>query len=307
MKKLDKKYLAMIEEYLKENCRLLEKKLFEYRFRDAEEKEVVNALKLYQNQDGGFGQGLESDIRMPDSSPLTTSIGVRILKDFDSSKKSEMMMRKAIRYFEKTYDQDRQGWYALSEVVNEYPHTPWWHYDQDKEMTVIDEHWGNPSAEIIAYLYKYSSYVNKLDVEDLVDNAIDYLNEKQNFESENEVFCYIKLYRELPKNKKEEIKEKLSEAISQVVEYDEDKWREYVPLPLHFVTDPTKECFDIDKEKLKKNLNLYIDLIKENTVINPPWSKSFYTEGLEPAYNEWKGVLTVEALKVLDNFNRIEK
>ena len=143
-------------------------------------------------------------------------------------------------------------------------------------------------------------------MEGLVDYAIQYLKKKDKFESENEVFCYLQLYKQVPSEKKMEMKESLSKAISDVIEYDEDKWREYVPLPLHFVTDPTKECFDIDKEKLKKNLDFYIDLIKENTVINPPWGKNFYTEGLEPAYNEWKGVLTVEALKVLDNFNRIE-
>jgi len=306
MKMLEKKYLTKIDKYLRENCRLLEKRLFDYYFRDGEPKEIVDALKLYQNQDGGFGQGLESDFRMPDSSPMATSIGVRILKDFDSSKKAKRMLKQAVNYFEYTYNEKRKGWYALSKKVNDYPHTPWWHYDKEKGMTVIDENWGNPSAEIIAYLYKYKSYVKKLNVEELVDYAIKQLNEKQEFNSANEVFCYIKLYRELPEDKKEEIKENLSEAISQVVEYDEDKWEEYVPLPLHFVTDPKKECFDIDKESLKKNLNFYIDLIKENTVIKPPWGKSFYTEGLEPAYNEWKGVLTVEALKTLDNFNRIE-
>src|SRR6056297_782147 len=125
VKKLDKKYLSMIDKYLKDHCRLLEKKLFEYYFKDAKPKEVVNALKLYQNQDGGFGQGLESDFRMPDSSPMTTSIGVRILKDFDSSKKSKMMLRRAVKYFESSFDENRHGWYALTEVVNDYPHTPW--------------------------------------------------------------------------------------------------------------------------------------------------------------------------------------
>lgn len=307
VKKLDKKYLSMIDEYLKDHCRLLEKKLFEYYFKDAKQKEVVNALKLYQNQDGGFGQGLESDFRMPDSSPMATSIGVRILKEFDSSKKAKRMLKRAVNYFESTFKKDRQGWYALPKTVNEYPHTPWWHFDEEKEMTVIDENWGNPSAEIIAYLYKHHSYINKLDVKELVNHAIGKLKNKKEFNSENEVSCYIELYKVLPKDKKEEVYEPLSNAISDVIEYDEDKWREYVPLPLNFISSPSDEFFDIEKEKIEKNLDLYIDLIEEKTVINPPWGKSFYTEGLKRAYNEWKGVLTVHALKVLDNFNRIEK
>ena len=69
MEKLKQEDLSLVEQYITENCRLLEKKLFDYHFKGASTKDVIFALKLYQNEDGGFGQGLESDFRLPDSSP----------------------------------------------------------------------------------------------------------------------------------------------------------------------------------------------------------------------------------------------
>lgn len=307
MKKLANKYLFKVEDYLIKNCRLLEKKLFDYHFKEANSNKVLFALNLYQNKDGGFGQGIESDIRLPDSSPMASSIGMRILDELNSSKEVKKRIKKTIKYFETTFDNKRKGWFAVPKKVNDYPHTPWWHFQKDKNMTLIDQNWGNPSVEIIAYLYKYREFVNSLDVDQLVNHAIDYINNKNEFNSENEVYCYIKLYKTLPDNYKIKIKSSLLKAVSELVELNEEKWREYVPLPLNFVTHPDDEYFNIKEDKVEANLDFYVKLIENNTIIKPPWSEEYYKGQLEIAYEEWKGVLTLKALKILDNFNRINR
>jgi hypothetical protein len=265
MEKLEQKNVSLVEQYLTDNCRLLEKKLFDYHFKGASTKDVIFALKLYQNKDGGFGQGLESDFRLPDSSPMSTSIGLRILNKLEKRKKSREMIKKAIQYLENTYNEDRKGWYALSEIVNEYPHTPWWHYDKEEKMTIIDKNWGNPTAELLAYMYKYKIYVNKLDIDALIEYAVNYINEKSEFKSENEVFCFIKLYNTLPKKYQIRIKDSLSKAVDQVIEYDENKWEEYVPLPLHFINSPAQNKFEIKEKKIQANLDYYSKIIKEKS------------------------------------------
>ncbi|MDZ7671820.1 MAG: hypothetical protein U5K53_03145 [Halanaerobiales bacterium] len=307
MNKLEQKHISLVEQYLTDNCRLLEKKLFDYHIKDADTKDVLFALKLYQNKDGGFGQGLESDFRFPDSSPMATSIGLRILSKLEKTEEVSKMIKKAVQYLESTYDEDRKGWYAVPKVVNDYPHTPWWHYDEDEKMTVIDKNWGNPTAELIAYLYKYRKYISDLDIMNLVEHAVNYIDDKSNFNSENEVFCFIKLYNIVPKKYQIRIKEHLSNAVSQVIEYDENKWEEYVPLPLHFIKTSDQFKFKIKEKKIQSNLDYYVKTIKEKTMIDPPWGKSFYKDGLRRAYEEWKGVLTLEALEVLNNFDRIKK
>ncbi len=305
MKTLDQKYIDLFDDFLLDKGRLIDNKLFTYHFKNGNPIDVIKALKVYQNKDGGFGQGLEPDFRMPDSSAIDTSIGLRILKEFDDHKLVKPMISRAVKYLESTFDKNRKGWFAVPKEVNDYPHTPWWHYDEEQKMTAIDKNWGNPSAELIGYLYKYKKFVNKLDVEKLVDNAIEYINNKQEFNSENELFCYVELYKLLPEKYQEQIKDKISLGISNVIEYDRDKWTDYVPLPLDFISKPDDYWFGIKIEKVEENLDFYVGLIEENTVVDPPWGKDYYKEGLKRSYNNWKGILTLDILKRLDYFDRI--
>ena len=55
-------------EYIKENGRQLDRRLFAYHFEDGPAAGVTDALARYQNHDGGFGNALEPDLRTPASS-----------------------------------------------------------------------------------------------------------------------------------------------------------------------------------------------------------------------------------------------
>jgi len=77
--KLTGKPFSSINQFFKDQARDLEKYLFEYYFQGGNGAKIIEALKKYQNNDGGFGNGLESDFRQPFSSPMATSIGVRLL------------------------------------------------------------------------------------------------------------------------------------------------------------------------------------------------------------------------------------
>ena len=61
--------------------RELERRLLSYYFDDGTPAAVLDELASYQNQDGGFGNGLEPDIQLPDSSVITTTIALRILRE----------------------------------------------------------------------------------------------------------------------------------------------------------------------------------------------------------------------------------
>lgn len=309
MLKLSNEIFVQVSFSIKEFSRDLEKELYEYYFEEGTSENIVKELKRYQNDDGGFGNAIESDFRLPNSSPMGTSIGIRILSEIEETKGTKDIIKSSIGYLESTFNKNRNGWYALTKEVNNHPHTPWWHYSEEEGMTIIDKNWGNPSAEILAYLYKYREYINKIDINYFIDFAISYIDNKTKFESENELFCYIKLFNVLPNEMKEKLKNRITDGISQVIEYDKEKWGEYLPLPLDFVPSPEKEKFEIKDYKIDKNLDYYVQLIesREGKLVNPPWGDSFYQGDLKPAYNEWKGVLTLKILKTLDNYNRIER
>lgn len=306
MKILSNVTLNNVEQEIIKHSRNLEKNIYQSEFYSGTTKKIIEELKKYQNEDGGFGNGIEPDFRLPMSSPMATSVGVRLLSELDYLKEAKEMIRKAVKYFEDSFDKDRRGWFAVPKEVNDYPHTPWWHYNLDENMTVIDKHWGNPSAEIIAYLYKYREYVQTLNIDKLVEYAIDYLEKKESYESGHEIYCYIKLYEVLPINLQERLKKPMTNAISQLVVYDEEKWTEYVPRPLDFVDDPDKYRFGIKEIEIQKNLDYLIVQLESEGKILPHWGKSFYTDDFSNAYNYWVGLLTLKALEILRNYGRIE-
>lgn len=307
MKELSKNRFKEIRNSIIEYGRPLEKSLFEKYFYNGSEQDIINELKKFQNEDGGFGHGLESDFKLPYSSPMATSVGIRHLSGLDKLEEAKEMIKEAISYLESCFDKKRNGWFALSKEVNNFPHAPWWHYNEDEGMTIIDKSWGNPSAEIIAYLYKYRGYVKNLDVDSLVEFAINCFENKLDFNSEHEIYCYIKLYEILPNDLQKRLGNRIQVAINQVIEYEEEEWVEYVPTPLDFVSSPDLCKFGVKESKLADNLDFVIKQLEIDTKINPPWGQSFYMEDLKPAYNEWIGVLTLNALIILDNYGRLEK
>jgi hypothetical protein len=67
--------------FIWENARLLERVIFDFRFRDGLSTRILQTLRAYQNADGGFGHALEPDLRAPDSHPLFTEFALRTLYD----------------------------------------------------------------------------------------------------------------------------------------------------------------------------------------------------------------------------------
>ena len=307
MRILTKDRFKEIGKSIIEYGRPLEKSIFEKYFYNGSEQEIINELKNFQNEDGGFGHGLESDFRLPYSSPMATSIGLRHLCKLDKLEEAQEMIKEAINYLESCFDEKRNGWFIVSKEVNNFPHAPWWHYNEEEGVTILDKNWGNPSAEILAYLYKYRGYLKKLDVDSLLEFAIDYIENKEEFSSENEIYCYIKLYEVLPERLQKRLENRIQIAINQVIEYEEEEWMEYVPRPVDFINCPNMCKFGINESKIIDNLDFILKQFESDVKITPPWGESFYMGDLEPAYNEWIGELTLKALTILDKYDRLEK
>src|SRR5262245_62323025 len=62
-------------------ARLLDRRRFAHRFRGGPAAAVVAALEPYRNEDGGFGNALEPDLRGPSSQPVPVELALRILDE----------------------------------------------------------------------------------------------------------------------------------------------------------------------------------------------------------------------------------
>jgi hypothetical protein len=305
MKKLSDTLLNKLNRYMNTEARPLEKSIFNYYFNGSSGDDILDSLEIFQNSDGGFGQGIEPDFKLKLSSPMSTSIGLRHLSMLDNSDRAQAMIAKAVEYLETTFDSGRNGWYSVPSSVNNYPHAPWWEFRDDINMTVIDYSWGNPTAELIGYLYKYKKYLNKLDVYSLVNYAIRSLNKVTEFNSEHEIFCYIRMYNSIDEEFAKQIENALRLAISLLVNKNQSDWTNYVPTPLKFIEKNSKNFFGIEHKSIEHNLDYLVDRLEEECKILPTWSWDKYLEEWEIAKIEWTGILTLEALLSLLKFGRI--
>ncbi|MDR7856764.1 hypothetical protein [Tissierella sp.] len=305
MRQLSKRTFNEINSYMNKEARGLERAIFNYYFNDTNGDDILDMLEKYQNPDGGFGRGIESDFMLLDSSPMATSIGLRYLNLLKDDHRAQKMITKAIGYLEATFDEERNGWYSVPITVNDYPHAPWWEHREDIGMTVIDYSWGNPTAELIGYLYKYREYLTKLDIFSLINYAIEKLNERAEFNSEHEIFCYIRMYNIIDEEFSAQMEDTLKLAVSNLINVEEDQWTDYVPMPLKFIELDSENFFGIDNKFIDKNLDYLIAKLEENKKIFPTWEWNDYLDEWEIAKKDWIGNLTLEAVLALKKFNRI--
>lgn len=305
MKKVSKTLLNQLNNFINTEARPLEKSLYNYYFNNSSVEDVINSLEAFQNSDGGFGGGIEPDFKLIESSATATAIGLRHLSKVEASDRAQKMIAKAVKYLETTFNTSRKGWYSVPSIVNEYPHASWWEFRDDLNMTVIDYSWGNPTAELIGYLYKYKEYVNNLDVYSLISNAITNLKQLKEFKSEHGIYCYIYMHNALDKEFSSQIEGVLKSAVSKLVNVTESEWKNYVPTPLKFIESSSINFFGIEPKLIDQNLDYLVDRLEQEGKILPAWQWDKYLDEWEVSKVEWSGILTLEALLALHKFNRV--
>jgi hypothetical protein len=93
---MDEHHFSKAREFTLANARLLEQRAFATLFEGAPAQGVVDALRGYQNGDGGFGHGLEPDKRCPASLPIDVEIAFETL--VAAGTRDEEMVRRACDY-----------------------------------------------------------------------------------------------------------------------------------------------------------------------------------------------------------------
>jgi len=114
--------LARAALFLLRNGRLLERHVFATLVQGASPEHVIDALRAYQNDDGGFGNALEPDLRGPDSQPIHVDFALRVLRDVGVAPPE--MVARACSYLT-TLSVDG-GVPAITESVLSSPHGEHW-------------------------------------------------------------------------------------------------------------------------------------------------------------------------------------
>jgi len=90
--------LGAAADFIWRNARVLERHVFAALFLGGDMMRALEALRPYQNKDGGFGNGLEPDIRGPVSQPVPTEFAFRTLDQVGAIE--ETMIGRACDYLQ---------------------------------------------------------------------------------------------------------------------------------------------------------------------------------------------------------------
>jgi hypothetical protein len=155
--RLSRPALDRAREFVAAKGRLLDAVLMQVALGEGSAADVYAALSPYQNKDGGFGHGLEPDLRTPASTAIVTSVGLQILRRIRAPGEHPMV-EGAIGYLLQTLDRDQGVWPIVGPAVDEAPHAPWWSHGPDLAAA-----WNgfrfNPTAELLGALIEHKRLV----------------------------------------------------------------------------------------------------------------------------------------------------
>jgi hypothetical protein len=104
-------------------ARVLDRRVFQRLFAGGPADPVRDAVAAYRNTDGGFGHGLEPDLRAGASQPAAVEMALRIMDLADAW--DEALVRDAVDWLV-TVAPAEGGAGFVEPTLSEGPHAPWW-------------------------------------------------------------------------------------------------------------------------------------------------------------------------------------
>jgi hypothetical protein len=134
-------------DWLMSHGRPLDIARFKYHFENADVSIVLDELKKFQNPDGGFGHGLEPDVRNPNSSPIASWVATELLTEIGCWNMQLDIVQDLVTYLSNTEQKDGHWFKSSIESNNDHPRAIWWNFDPDKKVSIY-----NPSAALYGFL-----------------------------------------------------------------------------------------------------------------------------------------------------------
>jgi len=272
--------------------RLLERRIFEYVFFEGSKEHIVQALKAYQNDDGGFGHALEPDLRAPDSHPLYMEFALRTL--YDCNIKDPEMSSKACSFVAKHAD-----------LANGIPTI-------FKSATPYSQasHWDNPLSSEPSFdrlvglvgLLKWQG-INHSWLDEAAAVCLTNLSAKK-FEDAHTILTSFCLLESLPQTEQvTQLFSKLSAELLTSAKYlrIDPNSNEYGLSPLEFAPTPSSYCSGIFSKEI---IHAHLNVMKSEQSDDGGWPISWEAPG-ETATWEWRACVTLKNLMLLHSYKQL--
>jgi hypothetical protein len=304
MRRLDPSSYRRARDFVMSHARPVDRAFFEWTFEGAKPEGVWVALAEFANPDGGFGHGMEPDCRLPASSTLGTITAFQYLVQ-TGAPHSHPLVEGGIRYLTSTYDRTLKGWRMIPPEVNDYPRAGWWNFDSKKAEADVRDRWINPSACVVADLFRYSRLVDGKFLSEVEAKAMSELEAKKHSIEGQDYLAFVELAEALPPATQSSVWPILKARAKAAVVTDPASWTGYGIRPLWAVTDPSSPLAAPLEEAIRAQLDFEIERQSEDGSWHPFWSWGRFEEEWKRAKLEWQGQLTVKTLRSLKAFGRI--
>lgn len=286
------------KQFILQNARPIDLAIYQYYFENQSNQMVSVELLNYQNKDGGFGNGLESDFLNPNSSPIATNDAIITLFRVGALMKDSEMVKGIVKYLDShdSFDEDKKRWLFAIDSNKDYPHAIWWEKNDTDGISGF-----NPTISLAAFMVCYGKETTLY--KNIIKEGLKYLEEHEDISGE-ELKCYLLAYEMLTQNNIGEIidlgylEELIRKRVGSIICKDIAKYGvEYVTAPsdifsgiyLEFITPEIAPLIDAEKAVLDK-------LQKEDGGYDITWQwYTLYSE-FEQARNNWRPRVTTEKL-----------
>jgi hypothetical protein len=282
--------LAAAEGFLLREARLLDRLRFVQRFRDGSAEGVVAALLPYRNDDGGFGNALEPDLRGAASQPVPLEHAFRILDEVGAW--DERIVERGCDWL-RSVSTDAGGVPFVLETVADGPHAPWW------EAT--GEAYVNPTAGIAGLLHKHGV------AHEWVAVATEYvwrtLENVDGVGADDAISVLVFLEHVPDRAHAEVVFDALGARIRNDLVALDPSTTGYVKTPLEFAPRPdalARRLFD------DATIGIHLDALEAKQQDDGGWPITWEPPSVA-AVNEWRGYVTIRSLDVLDAYGRIDR
>ncbi|SDC77318.1 hypothetical protein [Shouchella lonarensis] len=303
--KLSREAFKRAVAFVMSEARPLDQQLYRYYFEGGSKENVVAALALFQNDDGGFGHCLEPDVRLEVSSVLATTVAVQCMSKIGLDERHNLVAG-AIQYFLNQYDHEKQRWPILPKEVNDVPHAPWWHFDEGRDYPGTHSSWANPGAEVVGYLHEYKTLVPTTFLADVTAIALCECEKAPLKMDMHDFYCFQRLFSCVAARDQKVIFNKLKETVREITLRHRHEWHDYGAKPLDVAPSPSVPFASLLEKEIAAQLDHEIEKMNEHGCVLPSWSWFGHYEDTWPqAKREWVGYLTVKMLKVFQDYGRI--
>lgn len=293
-------------QFIYRNAYPLELAKWQYHFENGSKEAVLHALSFYQNEDGGFGNGLEADFLNPNSSPMATWAATEVLGEIGFSDKDHPIIAGILRYLDsgENFDTEHNQWLNTIPSNNDYPHAIWWEYNGNDDFKY------NPTAALAAFVLKYADENSEIYKKccKIAMRAVDWFINSVPFYEQHITSCFINLFNVLTAKNLIVVdmplfEQKLKEQVKYNICHEKEKWAtEYITKPSNFSITP-ESMFYKDNAEIA---GYECEFIKTSQLpdggYSVPWQ--WYTEckEYEISAHRWQSILTIKYMLYLRSF-----